>query len=361
LNTEKTPVAATLTLALALSLPLKKAKSMAELLLKLGATSSQADLNGCTVFHRYVDKAEAAMIDTLWENDKAAVKTALNHLIIGSSYWTSSATAPLHTAIGNNDTVLVLKLLNAGANPTIDFDMWLKVAKYSSIENRLGSYEDNMKMYNRTVEQPLMVALKSCPDPEVALRLLEKDADVNCMTPISYQILTDTWQRRYNKGQTALDVVRDQLSELRAYTGENPTIEKPEKPLQLEECIRSFEEGTYQHFIVSAAIKAQLKLFESSTKTYENSIKVFEGIKGIPEKEEAIKDAIKQLEQVEKLIVKKGGKPFYELHPDIEGPTTNASKQDPAKQNANKPYTYNFTFSNVTDVTNARKKAYIEL
>lgn len=39
---------AILTLALALSLPTGKAKSMAELLLKLGAVSSQADSNGCT-------------------------------------------------------------------------------------------------------------------------------------------------------------------------------------------------------------------------------------------------------------------------------------------------------------------------
>ncbi len=89
---------------------------MAKLLLKLGASSSQADLHGCTAFHRYVDNHEVEMIDTLWELDKTGVKAALNHLLLGNRYWDPQAVSPLHTAIGRGDTILVMRLLEAGAN-----------------------------------------------------------------------------------------------------------------------------------------------------------------------------------------------------------------------------------------------------
>jgi predicted DNA-binding protein YlxM (UPF0122 family) len=350
---------------LALTLPIEKAKSMARLLLKLGATSSQADLHGCTVFHRYVSKAELGMIDALWELDKTGVKAALNHLLIGSQYWNPSAISPLHTAIGRGDTALVLRLLEAGSNPQIDFESWLKAAKFQKrLESRLSSYEENLKMYKRSAEQPLMIALKSSPDPEVAYRLLQKGADPNSMTPISYQLLHDEWARRYNKGETGLDLVRKQLTELRKYTGEKFHGTEPELPEGIDEFLEKFKEGTWQHWLTSEDIKKKREAHEKALKDYETRKQKFEEIKGATEKKEAIEEAIAKMEKVEKLMLENGGKTFQELHPEIEAANTSQNNAAASTDKADikkDVYEFKFTFRETTDVTEVRHAAYLEL
>lgn len=71
------------------------------------------------------------MIECLWENDKLGLKTAINHVAVDGSYWRMNATSPLMTAIDENNPILVLKLLEAGAKPDLDFDSWLQGAKVS--------------------------------------------------------------------------------------------------------------------------------------------------------------------------------------------------------------------------------------
>ncbi|KAF6843514.1 ankyrin repeat protein [Colletotrichum musicola] len=360
LDSEKQPTAAILALALALSLPLEKAKSMALLLLKLGATSSQADLNGCTVFHRYVEKGNQEMIDTLWEHDKAGLKTALNHMVFGDQYWNPQAIAPIHTAIENGDSILVLRLLEAGANPRIDFDTWLKAVKFSKASGRLGSYEDNKKLFSQSTKQPLIVAIRSCPNPEVALRLLEKGADPNVMTPESQMVINDEWQRRYNRGETALDLVRKQLQHLRGYKGEKKTFTKPRLPEEMDEYIQRHADGTYQHWMVSQDVQSRKAIYKSKLETYEEDKKKYADRKGAPEKLSAIKEVIAQLEEVEEAIVYRGGKTFEELYPDIKAPEKNATSRS-ASEEISSPYAHDISFRGVTDVTETRKEAYLEL
>lgn len=109
--------AAILTLVLALALPIEKATMMAETLISLGATSSQADAGGVTVFHRYLQKGSPAVIDKLWENDKMGLKAAINHVVVGGSHLHSTATTPLMTAIEREDPIFVMRLLEAGSGP----------------------------------------------------------------------------------------------------------------------------------------------------------------------------------------------------------------------------------------------------
>ncbi|KAI0798951.1 ankyrin repeat-containing domain protein [Xylaria sp. FL0064] len=132
------PNTAILTLILALALPIDKAIRMCETLLNLGATSSHADITGITAFHRFIKNNNMEVIDFLWENDKLGLKTAINHVAVSGNYWRSSATSPLMTAIDEGNPILVLKLLDAGAKPEIDFASWLQGAKYSSDVNLGG-------------------------------------------------------------------------------------------------------------------------------------------------------------------------------------------------------------------------------
>ncbi|KAI3549731.1 hypothetical protein CABS01_12565 [Colletotrichum abscissum] len=363
LNSDKQPTAAILTLSLALSLPIEKAKSMALLLMKLGATSSQADMNGCTAFHRYVKNGNQQMIDTLWENDKVGLKTALNHMVFAASYWNPVAIAPIHTAIENGDSVFVLKLLEAGANPQIDFDVWLKAAKFSKSNNRLGSYEDNKKQFNQHTDQPLIVAIKNCTDPDIALNLIEKGADPNTMTTNSYRAIENDYQRAYNKGETALDLVQQQLKKLRDFKSDKFTQIMPHLSAGMDEFLARYPEDTYQHWQISENIYWRRVNYKRGVESYEKAKKDFEELKGVPEKIEAIKEVITSLEKLEKAIIDKGGKTFAEIHPDIKFPDNNPTSHNRPWESQKKFYNYSYVFSfrNVTDVTEVRKAAYLEL
>ena len=338
---------------------------MARLLLKLGASSSQADLHGCTVFHRFVQNGTNEMIDTLWELDKTGVKAALNHLILENSHWNPQAVSPLHAAIGKGDTALVIRLLEAGANANIDFESWLRAAKFSSsMEKRLHSYEQNLGMYHRSVDQPLMVALRVSPDPAMAIRLLEGGADPNTMTQISYQLLQDEWQRRYNKGETALDVVRQQIEKLRNYTADEMSTVKPKLRDGMDEYLETLDKSSFLYWVASEDVAMKKTQYDRDVKDFEKTLECFKQSKGVPEKKQAIEEALAVMENVEALLLEKGAKTFKELHPDLETNTDgNRRNLSIQKKNdeARKPYQYQLSFLNTTDVTEKRCQAYEQL
>jgi ankyrin repeat protein len=112
---------ALLTLVLALALPVEKAKEMAQTLLALGATSAQADINGSTAFHRYVEANAESLLESLWETDPVGAKTAINHMSFVDS---STCETPLQLAAKEGNLALVLKLLEHGAVTHIDFESW---------------------------------------------------------------------------------------------------------------------------------------------------------------------------------------------------------------------------------------------
>ncbi|RYP71433.1 hypothetical protein DL771_004800 [Monosporascus sp. 5C6A] len=362
-----------LTLVLALTLPVEKAVQMTETLLSLGATSSQADNNGVTAFHRYIKRGAPELIGSLWANDKIGLKAALNHVAVTGCRWDSAATTPLMTAIDNGDPILVLKLLEAGANPEIDFDAWLKGAKLTSEEN-LGDYESNKKQFRKAAVQPLLVAIES-PNPTIAIQLLDRGADPNVITQSSVVLLENTWARRHNRGESALDVVQESLAKLREYKGEktlfnspqsnygyNGSIKKaflqpPEGPFGTSEFLEKFRDGTYQHWLVSTDIEDKVGAYKKELNRFEKQKNKTEHSGGLSKKKEAIRDAICQLEEVEKALKAKGAKTFKELHPEIEGPP--AATDDAANPAA--PYDFDFIFKGTNDITNKRRTTYIEL
>ncbi|KAK7951449.1 uncharacterized protein PG986_007177 [Apiospora aurea] len=373
--------AAILTLVLALALPIEKATKMAETLLGLGATSSQADAGGVTVFHRYVQQGSPAMINHLWENDKMGLKAAINHVVVGGSHWNSTATTPLMTAIEKEDPVLVLRLLEAGSRPEIDFDAWLKGAKLT-FESSLRDYESNQKLFAHSVEQPLIVAVRSA-QPSTALELLKKGADPNVLPKETQRVVFNRYGG-YNAGRTPLDIVRSSLKTLRAYEREKVRFSRigspgqyagmgyayrlsstndmhgkpPEGPQGTSEFLKQFKDGTYQHLVVSEDIQNRVAFHEGEVCRFEKEMEQINSHDGLEMKKEAIADLLSQLEQVEEALVARGAKTFKELHPDIQGPP---EAPDSSSKEDKKPYEYNFSFSGVKDVTETRKAAYIQL
>jgi ankyrin repeat protein len=357
-------VSVLLTLVLALALPIEKASSMAKTLLSLGATSAQADNNGVTAFHSYVKNKAEALVEVLWQNDTTGSKAAINHIAFTNQ--TKSET-PLQTAARNGDLALVLKLLDNGALAEIDFETWLKSAK-QQVEGQLQGFDENMVQFQATTEQPLLCALKS-PNPSIALQLISRGLDLDSLTVASYNQLERLKKGWYanGPGMSVLDVVRSQLKRLHAHKL-GPNLLKPKLPKGMDEYLAKFEEGSYQHWLVARAIKGQHRALARSTKADHETQAKFDSMLGLKEKEEAIRELIRTFEEIEKVLLEKGAKTFEELFPEehkkFENNNNGRRRPDDGEEDKEEkevPFGYNFAFNNVTDVTTARKAAYLDL
>ncbi|KAI0404447.1 ankyrin repeat protein [Xylaria palmicola] len=363
---------AILTLVLALVLPVEEAVRMCETLLSLGATSSQADADAVTAFHRYIQSNNMKAIESLWENDKLGLKTAINHVTLSGSYWHGEATSPLMTAIDKGNPILVLKLLEAGAKPEIDFETWLQGAKFA-FERELSDYDTNKLRYQERTKQPLLLALES-PQPIMALELLERGADPNTLTTESWNVIRNEWSRQYRTGMTALDVVRETIRELRKYDGERVSINSwtpflgsvtynelsdIKEPRGTTEFLSQFESGTYKHWRVSASIENEIRSYKRSLEEFKKEEKKVASLEGRAEKLQAIKDLISQLERVEGALLEKGAKTFQELYPHIQTATRSKDEEN-AKTNQDN-YSLKFSFTKIKDLTSDRIDKYLEL
>lgn len=358
---------ALLTLVLVMALPIDKAKSMAQTLLSLGATVAQADMNSCTVFARYVERNARTLLDLVYELDKAGYKTAINHVLC--TEWHKSDT-PLLTAIRNGNLGMVVKLLETGAVPDIDFETWLKSARQSAMQNRLSDFESNKRLFQENLDRPLIAALQS-KEPSIALELLERGCDPNTLHPDSVRNLQNIYNTRW-KGKTALDMVRSQLKVLRNYKGETTKLEEPKPRPGLDTYLQRFKEGTYQHWAVSGGVKFAKTVEKGRLEEYKKGLECLAHTKGISEKEQAIRDAIATLEKIEQSLVSKGGKTFKELYPDrkADGNDDTSSSihgrfgyhySHDNGSSKKEPYHYNFVFTGVQDMTEAKQAAYVEL
>ena len=375
-GSQKNPPTAILSLILALALPVEKAVPMAETLLSLGATSSQADTNGVTAFHRYIRSGWSRLIETLLENDQIGLKAALNHVVVWSGRYRMpfEATTPLLTAVDGGDPILVLKLLEAGANTEIDYDAWLKSAMLFDYSNFLYDYKTNKEYWRGAVTQPLILAIQSA-NLKTAIDLLEKGADPNVLPKSSSHFIHVYSSRSSPKGQSALDLVRDDLKKLRRYQEEKARFNAPQnfpvppRGLQgTDEFLHEYQEGTYQWWVVSQDIAEKVEAHERELAHFEKEKKRYEP-KGVLKKTEAIREAIAQFEELEKVLQAKGAKTFTELYPDIEAPVeannpVNTNSAVNTSDSAVKPpvvYKFDFSFRGARDFTDKRQAACVEL
>ncbi|KAK0733485.1 hypothetical protein B0T26DRAFT_669889 [Lasiosphaeria miniovina] len=358
LDNEKRPSGALLTLVLALALPVEEAVEMAETLLSLGVSSAQADMNSITAFHRYAEQNAESLLDALVNIDTIGTKTAINHIAFPDSH---NSSTPLHAALRSGNLGVVLKLFDNGAVPQVDFESWLKSAKlFTKMEQHLSGFEVNQKRFNQTMEQPLLVALKS-PNPAAALVLLERGADPNAITPSSHSYLGGSMYSRFEP-ESALDIVKSQLMALREYLGEVQTLSRPSLPKGIDTYLDNFKDGTYQHWLVSVAIDEARKSYRKQIKTYEKEEERLSNSPGVLEKKTAIAEAIHTMEEVRQAMLERDAKTFMELHPEYVDRFAHLSYQNAMKiAQAQKPFDVNFIFSGVSDMTEARKVAYVQL
>lgn len=113
-----------MTILLAMTLPTKKAKEVVKLLLELGATSAQADMNHISTLHYVVAQDNHEILDMLLANDRPVALSVINWM--STPKWSNQGDSPLTTAIEMGHQDMVSKLLAIGAKPDISFESWIK-------------------------------------------------------------------------------------------------------------------------------------------------------------------------------------------------------------------------------------------
>lgn len=339
---------------------------MVKLLLKLGAVSSQADTNSWTAFHKYVDNNEIGAIDVLLDNDKTAVKAAINHLAFSGYSWNCMAVSPLQTAIESENSILIMKLLTAGASPSIDFEGWLKAAKLSSMYNDLSNFESNKRQFASSVEQPLITAIRYA-NADLVAKLLDRGIHADTLNTVGNKIAQSENFQTWERAETALDLTQRTLRKLRAYKPKDKDSEET-YATALGDCeafLAEQPEDSYKMWLVRQNLASRKTRWEArndylKTKDTNNAT-------GRLLKAEAIKTAIGSLEKIELMLISKGAKSFKELYPKYQytggADSDNFDRYDHiyGQPQELEPYQFSPKFVGDSDMTPARLEGYMEL
>ncbi|OAG06714.1 ankyrin [Paraphaeosphaeria sporulosa] len=358
---DKSPRGAILTLVLSLGLPLEQAKEMTKTLLSLGATSVQADTKQMTALH-YVAVKEPELLEILIQEDEPAAKRAINHLGVLGSSWRPSSQSPLMSAISSGNALAALKLLESGANPSIDFKDWMKSVEPQFDSIARSDSDNNRRTFTRDIEQPIILAIEN-EVPEIAVRLLEMGADPDTLTKPTKESLERDYNTSYTDMDSVLDIVRKKITDLRDYVREVKDSGRPSNPrINLKndiDYLEGFEHGTYKYFVAKAQLERAEEEDNRARESYEDQLKSYTERKGVEEKIEAIKSMEKRFEELEQALMSKGAKTFKELHPNVKlekRPYYGYNHQPWVPP----PFEIKFDFS-VPDLTDERRDAYSKL
>ncbi|KAH8799706.1 hypothetical protein F5884DRAFT_114530 [Xylogone sp. PMI_703] len=310
-----TPRGAILTIVLALSLPNEKAKEMAKLLLKLGATSTQADTNHITALHFVVSENKPDVLDVLLSEDRPAALKVLSNIATNSNAWSGQMDTPLTTAVRKGYEDMVVKLLDSGAPVTIGFEEWIKTQVTKNHWSSNQTPDQNMTQYQTQVQQPLIIAATNGM-PKAVEKFIEKGADIQTLTCSAQHILHNPRiNHNYGIGETVLDVVRRKLKDLREYHGE-AAPRKPEILKDLAHYTQGLKEGSYRYWTTVQNYETALRKDKQDQETYAKALLDAETKSGNKQKMEAILKLREQLESLEEFLLSAGAKTFKELHPD---------------------------------------------
>ncbi|PNS15755.1 hypothetical protein CAC42_4207 [Sphaceloma murrayae] len=310
---DKSPRGAILPLVIAMLHTKEKAEELVELLIRLGASAAQADMDQFTPVH-VAAAFNASMLKTLLDIDSAGSKRVLRHLAVRGSSWSPSVQGPLQSAIKHGQSESAQILLNAGVEATVDSDSYVESIKSKAWANT-GNQENDFK---KRITQPVMMAVEN-EMPSLAVRLLEAGADPNTLSTGAWERILDNSMYTYPVA-SLLDQVDRELDDLRRYSVEGePSVASKPIPLKKDSSyLKDYRPGSYLHWRTLVQIKEQKEQYNSKLKTYNQQTKAATERKGIEEKRKAVTDLIDGFETLRKKIVALGGKSITVLHPGVE-------------------------------------------
>jgi ankyrin repeat protein len=340
---DKSPRAAILTLVLALQLPFAKAEEMTRALIQVGATAAQADISGNTAFN-YAVVEQPAMIDVLLDADRAGVQRAINAVAGPENTWGWDYKTSLLHAIDARDSLTALKLLGAGAKPSLDYVECVK--HYESIGKSRNGPRDK-SAFEMQIDQPIFIALRG-ELPSIASALIEQhNVDVNTITHQGFQAI-QAGKNNYQKGETVLDVVLSKIKELEEWKHEPEEVYAP-IPLENDDhYLSNHKEGSYAHWSIRKQISDGKETYAREKKNFDERSGQVNNPTGVKEKQAAIAFMLREFQDLEAMLKRKGAKTFAELHPDIPDGDPNRYNYhyQPWKPAPPKPFKTSFKFGN---------------
>lgn len=371
----KSPRAAILPLVLALQLEPKKADEMTKLLISLGASPAQADLENITALH-YFAAHRASLLSIMVSSNQPAAKRAVNHLQLSGYQYSPNAKSALQTAIEHGNIEAVDALLELGALPEIDFAAY--IASYKTKWEPSGNSDHNLQNFRKSFRQPVFTAVEH-ELPLIVLKLLDAGADVNCLSGGAWRAVHDGRNHYHEPVQTLLDATREKIEVLKDWIekeetgqkrimdafGRQQTQHKPPTPLQEDShYLGQLIPGSYAHWTASKQVKRARLRYKADLKQYKNALKSSppKQAKGWEEKLAAVNELRASFKSLESTILERGGKTFKELYPDvkIEEQHQNNFHSYDHKPEPSKSWMPKLDF-NLPDLTDERRKAYIKL
>ncbi|RAL07027.1 ankyrin repeat protein [Aspergillus homomorphus CBS 101889] len=348
------PRAAILTLVLVLNLEPNQAARMTKTLLQLGASPTQADMDNATPLTYMASSRHNNLLDVFLIYSGPATRKAINYFTCKCCSWYPQIYSPLLASINFRNLEYANMLLQAGANPSILFEQFVKPGQGVYEQIRDGTNHRLNEIFRHGLTQPVMLAVQQ-QLPLLALSLLELGADANTLTPASYKAQDE--DRRlaiYESGMSLLDCVKDNLKELRAHLGDKSPNELQRTYSFMEDYLSDLVEDTYQWWATRNVVwnaKRQNCSRSRRAKPDETSQQ-----KGQAEKDLAVQALICDYEKLEEALTARGAKPLRELYPKLLANEEDAT--EPAKP---KLFKARLTFTNIRDMTAKKHKAYIDL
>ncbi|KAF1828832.1 ankyrin [Decorospora gaudefroyi] len=380
----KSPRAAILPLVLALQLSPDKAEEMTKLLIGLGASPVQGDLDHTTALH-YFAAHSVDLLKTMISANRPASQQAIGHLSLSGYRYNPYANSPLKIAIERGDAACVDALLELGAKPEIDFATYIASAK--SKWGLMGDdAERNQAQFRQNIEQPVLAAVRS-EVPSIVLKLVDAGADINSLTPKAWSALSKNNNYHDNDTGTLLDMVRYTIRKLRTFIelgkvdGQDGWLYSGGRvdqfryrfgaqnrfapiPLKEEaEYLQEFEPGTYAHWVVANQIETAKKTYQRDLNGHEEWKKSQQEPEGTDEKKVAVQSLWDGFQALETELLKRNAKTFKELHPDIELGVPRPNQYNYGgnhKEDAPKPWNPLLTFR-LSYLTDERRAAYLRL
>lgn len=355
----KQPRGAIMTLVLLLALPLEKARKMAKTLLKLGASSTQADMSHNTPLHYIAQSEYNELLDIFQEHDGPAMQRAINHLVAHGDWYSSGHTfvSAFVTAILAKNQVGAMKLLEMGANCKFEISECLKTLKIQMPDAvRYGREE---KFVERQPKQPIFFAIQN-DLPSIAIDLLRRGIDPNTF-----------YTRKNDFKETVLDCTNRHLKELQDSLKKEPlTWYKPygiPDPVIFEEADDSywsvFQEETYQRFAAKGQLeKAKRNNERAAENDEQQKAKESEEKPEEAEARKVVTELIADYESLKAELISREAKTWEELHPgeQQEQPRDHQIQRNQQKQKPTKPFKVEF-FRSSSGLSDVIQEGYVQL
>ncbi|CAA9958257.1 Ankyrin repeat protein [Pyrenophora teres f. maculata] len=367
----KSARAAILPIVLSLQLPQEKAKEMTELLIGLGASPAQADVEHVTAL-QYFTAHGVELLATMVSANQPAAQRALGHISMTNGQFNRDNMDILNTAILNRDEAAVGALLELGAKPEIDFGTYMTSLK--SKWDARGSSEDNEKNFRQTFTQPIFSAV-STEMPSVVLKLLDAGANMNSLTATAWGAVHMRRSYGDNNIHTLLDAVRQKVEDMREFlqTGKVPHGNggymfsynrgkrfPPIVPKDDSEYLQDYDPESYAHWQLTVQISNAKKRYDQELESYNQWVASSKEPKGTEEKKAAIRSLLSEFEVLESQLLQRGAKTFKDIHPDITLQARPSYDYGGYEPEPPKPWNPMLSFQ-LPDLNDERRAAYVRL